>query len=638
LSRPSDRPGIRIVQRVSLAIAIAGLIWAALLLVTGGFDGRIASLQITAHEPLRPLLFAAIALSVFILAGGDVSLFSRVAADSPRTVRSVVSRLWRYAPSADVTAWLLTAALFTVALVWGTKAIGGSDSWGYMSEAQGFLNGRVQITQPFVKDVPWPSRWWTFTPLGFKPISVYHDVTEADEGTIVPFYSPGLPLLMAAAHLIGGYQAMFFVVPLLSAAIVIGTYRIGLHLTSRPAALLGAWLTAISPCIMFMMMATMTDVPVAGAFAVGFWLLLDGGAWKAIGAGLATAVAIAIRPNFAPIAAIMALYYVPALFAARTRRTSILEGALFCVGVLPGPLTVAAVNAQLYGSPMMSGYGPLSQFFALDHIWPNLQRYPAWLAEAQTPVAWIGLAAVFLPTRWIWSGVRRTAALVISALTVLFVWGLYLVYDVYDAWWFSRFILTSWPFIMLGTAAVVVAIARIERRVLLPLMALVMILVSIYQVWFAVHMNTFNLWTGERRFVVAAKMARRLTPRNSVIISGQHTGSLRFYAGRMTMHYDPIQPEWVDRTVTWLNEHGAHPYLLVEDWEVPIVKRIFEGQRTLAMLEHPIATYQAPGELYLYDLAPSTSDPVKTEMVTGTYRDFWAARPAPTPPKLVFRP
>jgi hypothetical protein len=638
LSRPADRPGIRIVQRASLVIAIAGLIWAALLLVTGGFDILIAGLRITAHEPRRPLLFSAVALTVFILTGGDISLFSRLAARVHGAVNRVVSRLWRYAPSADLTAWLLSAALFTVALVWGTKAVGGSDSWGYMSEAHGFLNGQIKIVQPFVKEVPWPARTWSFTPLAYKPLGVYHDVEGDEEFTIVPFYSPGLPLLLAGAYLIAGYQAMFFVVPLLSAAVVIGTYRIGLHLTSRPAALLGAWLTAISPCIMFMMMSTMTDVPVAGAFAVGFWLLLDGGAWKAFGAGLATAVAIAIRPNFAPIAAIMASYYVPALFDARRRRGAFVQGALFCLGVLPGPITVALVNTQLYGSPTMSGYGRLDQFFALDHIWPNLQRYPAWLAEAQTPVAWVGLAAVFLPIRWIWSGPRRTAALVIAALTVLFVWGLYLVYDVYDAWWFSRFILTSWPFIMLGTASVVVAIARLERRALLPVMALVMIVVSIHQVRFAVDHETFHLWAGERRYVVAARMARRLTPRNSVIISGQHTGSLRFYAGRMTMHYDPIADEWLDRVAAWLNEHGSHPYLLVEDWEADSLKQRLKGQRVMTLLEHPIATYHDPGTLHLYDLAPATIEPIKTEMVTGVYRDFWAARPAPTAPKLVFRP
>jgi hypothetical protein len=389
---------------------------------------------------------------------------------------------------------------------------------------------------------------------------------------------------------------------------------------------------------MFMMMSTMTDVPVAGAFAVGFWLMLAGGAWRALAAGIATSVAIAIRPNFAPIAAFMGLYYAARVFDRSTRREGFLHGLLFTLGVLPGPIFVALVNNQLYGSPMMSGYGPLDQFFALDHIVPNLQRYPAWLAEAQTPVAWIGLAAVFLPIRRIWNGPRPFAALVVSALTVTFVWGMYLVYDVYDVWWFSRFILTSWPFIMLGTASVAVAIARAYPRSLGPIVFVVMAAVSLHQIDFAVDKEVFHLWAGERRFVVAARMARRLTPRNSVIISGQHTGSLRFYAGRMTMHYDPIAADGLDGIVTWLNEHGSHPYLLLEDWEVEYVKKLCAGQRSLAVLDHPIATYHDPGTLHLYDLAPASPEPVKTELVTGMYRDFWAARPAPTPPTLVFRP
>ena len=636
MSRPSDRPGIRIVQRVSLAIANAGLIWAVLLVLTGGFDARVAGLHITAHEPLRPVLAFSVAFTVFILAGGNTDPILRIV----RAGRLVSAGLaiWRRRPSADATAWMLAGLTCFIALFWGTKAVGGSDSWGYMSEAHGFLHNQIKVVQPFVKDVPWPGRVWAFTPLAYKPLGVYHDVSGDDEFTIVPFYSPGLPILMAGAYKIAGYQAMYFIVPLLSGALVVATYGIGKRLTSPAAALLGAWLTAISPCVLFMMMSTMTDVPVAGAFAVGFWLMLAGGAWRALGAGIATAIAVAIRPNFAPIAGFMGLYYAAQVFDRNTRRDGFLHGLLFTVGVLPGPIFVALVNNQLYGAPSMSGYGPLDQFFALDHIVPNLQRYPAWLAEAQTPVAWLGLAAVFLPIRRIWSGSRRFSALIISALTVVFVWGMYLVYDVYDAWWFSRFLLTSWPFIMLGTGSVLVALARLRPRLLTPVVALVVIVVSFYQITFAIDRNVFTLWVSERRFVVAARMARRLTPRNSVIISGQHTGSLRFYAGRMTMHYDPIPDDWLDGVVTWLTEHGSHPYLLLEDWEIDHVKQHFAGQHRVAMLDHPIATYHDPGTLHLYDLAPSSTEPVKTEMVTGTYRDFWAARPAPTPPKLVFRP
>jgi len=227
--------------------------------------------------------------------------------------------------------------------------------------------------------------------------------------------------------------------------------------------------------------------------------------------------------------------------------------------------------------------------------------------------------------------------IVVAALCVTFVWGMYLVYDVYDAWWFSRFILASWPFIMLGTAAVAVFVTRWHPAITVPAVAIVLVAVSLHQMQFAVDKNTFNLWAGERRYVVAAKMARRLTPRNSVIISGQHSGSLRFYAGRVSMHYDPIDRVWVDRIVDWFIARGVHPYMMLEDWEVPYVKEHFAGQRVTAALEKPVAEYYDPGTLYFYDLDPHASLPAKPEIVTGTYRDFWAVEPVPAP-TLVYRP
>jgi hypothetical protein len=37
----------------------------------------------------------------------------------------------------------------------------------------------------------------------------------------------------------------------------------------------------------------------------------------------------------------------------------------------------------MYGGPLKSGYGDLSFLFRLEHIWPNLQRYPVWLIQTE---------------------------------------------------------------------------------------------------------------------------------------------------------------------------------------------------------------------------------------------------------------
>jgi len=171
-----------------------------------------------------------------------------------------------------------------------------------------------------------------------------------------------------------------------------------------------------------------------------------------------------------------------------------------------------------------------------------------------------------------------------------------------------------------------------------PVVIAGVLVLGVYQVQVAASRSTFVLWAGERRYVVAAQMVRRLTDRNSVIISGQHTGSLRFYGSRMTMHYDAIDHAWVDRVLAWLAERGVRTYLLLEPWEIDGAKKDFEGQHAAAVFGRPpIAIYREPGTLYFWELTPSASDPKETEIVTGTYNSLWAVEKAPDP-RLVFKP
>src|SRR6185295_11129207 len=71
-----------------------------------------------------------------------------------------------------------------------TYTASGADSYGYVSEADLWLKGTLIIDQPLHDEFTW--RWanWTLTPLGYRPGEI--------GGTMVPIYSPGLPLLMAA--------------------------------------------------------------------------------------------------------------------------------------------------------------------------------------------------------------------------------------------------------------------------------------------------------------------------------------------------------------------------------------------------------------------------------------------------------
>src|SRR5262249_5385580 len=133
-----------------------------------------------------------------------------------RRVSTAVSRLVPWI--APVTAAIVLALCFA----FGTRAAGGSDSYGYVSEAQLWLAGDLHVHQDFVASVPWPNADWSFTPLGYRP-AAHH--------TLVPTYAPGLPLLMAAFLKLGGPCGPFVVTPLCSALLVLLTAVLGSYVS-----------------------------------------------------------------------------------------------------------------------------------------------------------------------------------------------------------------------------------------------------------------------------------------------------------------------------------------------------------------------------------------------------------------------
>jgi hypothetical protein len=64
----------RLVQAISGWLAVGNIGWASVLIVTGGFDTRILGVSLSSHEPLRPLLIAAIAALIYVFAEGTIPI------------------------------------------------------------------------------------------------------------------------------------------------------------------------------------------------------------------------------------------------------------------------------------------------------------------------------------------------------------------------------------------------------------------------------------------------------------------------------------------------------------------------------------------------------------------------------------
>lgn len=602
--------GRPLVQRVCLVLAAAGALGAALLYVTGGFDLTLFGVPITTHEPRRPLLVAVVALCGFFLAGG------RVPTAWIGALRRVVGAI---GPTHVAAA--LTLVVFGLAVQFGARAIGGSDSYGYVSQAHLWLKGDLKQPQPWTADIPWPDGAATFTPLGYTRLPA--------DTTLVPVYAPGLPMLMAVAMAIAGACAAFLVVPLCGAIAVFTTYQLGRAVSSAWTGIAAAWWVATSPAFLYTVMQPMSDVPAMAMWMLAFALAYRGTVVSAALAGMAAVVTVLIRLNLAPLAGVLVVWFIARAWrtrdaGARAWWPLCAYAALLAFGVA----IVAAINWHLYGGPLTSGYGDTSGWFSIANIRPNARRYAAWLTESQTPLIWIGVFAL-LPVRWLWSGEKSRWMVGCMMLFAAGVWAHYCLYGVFDAWWYLRFFLPALPMVFIALSHAL-SIGAGSHRFARAAIVVVVIATGVRNVMFATERYAFDMRLGSSQFITAARVVEAVTGPDDVIYSMQHSGSLRHYAGRTTVRYDFLDPAWFDRSIRWLNERGVHSYALLDSWEAAAWRERFGAQGAVGRLDiRPIRVFEGPSGMALYDLL--SSGPETPRRVAIAARDLDCQPPAQAP-------
>jgi hypothetical protein len=525
----------------------------------------------------------------------------------------------------------LAAIVVSTGLIWNTRVAAGSDAYGYVSQVDLWLRGDLHLDQSFGAAVPWPLARWTFTPLGYRP--------EPDGYRIVPQYSAGLPLLMAGFKAIAGQCAIFWVVPLCGGVLVLASYAIGRRVGRPVVGLAAAWMVATSPTQLFMLMAPMSDVPAAAAWAVSIACLV-GETPSAIAAGIAAAVAILIRPNIAPLAGVILvwmLWRALALASRRGRNTAAWRDAVkrlgpavrFAIPAAAGAIAVGVINARLYGSPLASGYD-MTDAYLVSYLLPNVQRYVGWLISAETPFALAGFACLVIPSASIWrTRDARDARWLFAGIAVV-VWISYLLYVPWDAWWYLRFLLPAWPMMMLGTASIAAAIYRATRSpALRGATILVLASIGVGGVRQAVQREAFAVARGEAKYVEVARTVESLTAPDAVIIAAQHSGSIRYYAGRLTLRWDVGDPAWLDRTVDWLAAHGHHPYFVLEPREIDELRARYGPTNLSARLDWtPMVSFRG-GAITMYDGVRRERHGTTVQPAARAFHDCPPQKPAP---------
>jgi dolichyl-phosphate-mannose-protein mannosyltransferase len=548
-------------RRLAYVFLCAGILAAVLAVsawLTGGFRIHVFGVPLSARGEHRAALFALASLSLgFFLHDG---LRLRAAAAVERI------RLERYAV---IVVALAAVVVLALGLVFGARAAGGSDAYGYVSQIDLWRKGQLHVRQELAAQAPWPNADWTLSPLGYKPAAGH---------TIVPTYPPGLPLLMLIASLPAGDIGPFLVGPLCAACLIVLTYLLGRRLSAPLVGALAVICLATSPTFLHFMLQPMSDVPVTAFLTASLVLALRRTTSGAAGAGLAAGIAILIRPNLAP------LTLVPACLATFERgegpRVSLTRALAFAVACAPFAAFIGWLFNDLYGSPLRSGYGDTSGLFGWTHLGLNAKRYPRWLFDTQGPAIFLFLLNPMLAVRRAHPGDR----LLLFAFAVL-TCAIYIFYFAFEQWWFLRFLLPAYPVMfLLAVDAVWLAGAPLRAGTRALAAACVALFLAGYGAIFGDQARVLDVAAGEQRYVEIARHAAATLPPNAAVFSMQHSGTLRYYGGLLTLRYDSMDSDWLDRSVSYLRGAGYDPYFIVDDWEVEHVRERFATEKTAAPL------------------------------------------------------
>src|SRR5262249_41191570 len=156
-------------------------------------------------------------------------------------------------------------------------------------------------------------------------------------------------------------------------------------------------------------------------------------------------------------------------------------------------------------------YGSLDALFSWTHVGANVRNYSIWLIDAQSPVILLAFFAPFL---------TRIKSSPFMFQFIMAVAALYLPYLVFDNWTFLRFFLPAIPFLLLlSAAAVLAAIGRLPIGFRGAAVFLVSVLLPTWSFVKADSLRVFHIQRAEHRYVSVGEFLRDRLPSNAVVIS-----------------------------------------------------------------------------------------------------------------------
>jgi hypothetical protein len=536
-------------RKALLAAAVVALAWTLIVVLSGGIDLWAFGIVFRSRDPLRP---AAIAL---VMSCAVAWLYRVELGAWRRDLRGA---------GAAIAPWI-AAALALVTLVdairYGSFVAAGSDSYGYMSQAYGWE--RLALPRPYAipLTLPFESGDRIQAPLGHRVGRVPH--------TMVPTYSPGLPLLMALGILLAGAIGPYLIVPLSAGLFVWATYVLARRVAGAAAGVAAALIAATSPVVLFLSLWVMSDVPAGAAWTGAAACALSNSRRGAFLSAVLSALGILIRPNLVTLALVPFVW----ILVTSTGRERLVRAAVYAVPVGIAALSIAVLNAYWYGSPLLSGYGDARALYSIHNVWPNLQRYPVWLWRSQSPWIFVAIGAACVPRQ---GSIGRHVPFVAAVFVVTFLG--YVAYAPFDQWWYLRFLLPGLGALFALAAAGIVSIGKRLGRPWGGAIAVSLLAVLVWRS--AASAAAFGMFgpfrESEHKYIEVGTFIAREMPPNAVFFAVQHSGSIRYYGGRHTLRYDLLDRQAAYGVPQELERRGLHPYLAVEDAEIPDVRHAFD--------------------------------------------------------------
>jgi len=484
---------------------------------------------------------------------------------------------------------MLAVALSTVTLIlgitYGSFVAGGADAYGYVSQASLWINKSPFAPAQLAVEGEWPDASWALTPLGYRPALT--------PGWMVPVYPPGLPLVMAAMRALFGEIGPYLVTPILGALVCWLTYLFGTKLFGSLEGVLSAAMMFATPVFLLQLMAPMSDVPVTAEWLGSAIAALSPTRLSLTVSGLATTLAVMTRPNLLLLGVPLAAAVIRTV---RLNTFPITRALWWGVPAAVGPIAIGTLNHLLYGSAIASGYGTIDSLFSLKYASTNISEYLKWLMTTHTVFPLIGLIASPWMVR-----VERSQAWNVwwSCCFATAVFASYVWYLPLHDWTSLRFLLPAYPVILTLSAA---ALVRAIVRAGLPqgLSASVAVVLVCFGLWQA--RPAFKVAEFEDRYRAAANFARTLPP-NAVVLANLHTGSIRYYARRLTARYEWIGSDEYNAALRWFQQHAYPVYAILDENEVTEFRAKYASIADVSWLDRPIIVI-GKYAVHVYEVLP----------------------------------